>query len=63
MDYEIAWTLIARSDLRRIVEYIADDNPIAAERFGEEIFQEVEHLSQFPQSGNDVPEKADSFYR
>lgn len=63
MGYEIKWTLLARSDLRKIVEHIARDNPSAAEKFGQDAFQEIEHLSDLPMSGNDIPEKTRDDYR
>jgi toxin ParE1/3/4 len=46
----------ARLDLKGLAAYIAEDNPIAARKFVRSLFQVVERLPQFPQSGRIVPE-------
>ena len=35
--YSIVWRPIAEADLDNIVDYIAQDNPIRAEEFGQEL--------------------------
>ena len=35
MDYAIDWAESALEDLKDLVRYIAADNPVAAERFGD----------------------------
>lgn len=39
-----------------IARYIARDNPDAAERWVNELFDSVERLAEFPESGRVVPE-------
>lgn len=34
MDFKVIWSPSARADLRDIVTFIAEDNSVAAERFG-----------------------------
>lgn len=45
------WTPIATQHLRATYEYIAADNPAAAEALVERIFAAVEMLAQYPQMG------------
>jgi plasmid stabilization system protein ParE len=45
MGYEVRLTAKARGDLREIVAYIAQDNPLAAERLGDELAVEADSLS------------------
>src|SRR4051794_29691689 len=45
------WTLEAERWMREIFEYIARDNPIAAERTIEAIYNKAQQLCQFPESG------------
>jgi plasmid stabilization system protein ParE len=46
VDYKIVWTFRSREDLRTIALYIAADNPDAALKLGNTIFQRVESLQQ-----------------
>jgi plasmid stabilization system protein ParE len=39
-----------------IAQYIANDNPIAADKWVDAIFKAVERLEIFPESGRYVPE-------
>ena len=55
MAYRIFWTPIAVQDLR--------DNPVAAQRMGEELIKQSEAMAVFPQSGRLVPEKKDPLIR
>lgn len=57
MDFKIVWTPLARVDLRKIVSYIARDNPEAARRVGERILAAVEVLRSMPELGRVVPER------
>ena len=43
------WRETARADLLAIVEYIADDNPDAAQELKDEIETKVSELAKFPQ--------------
>jgi toxin ParE1/3/4 len=45
MGYEVRLTAKARGDLNEIVAYIAQDNPSAAERLGDELAAEANSLS------------------
>ncbi len=53
---EVRWTPQAAEDLDSIVEFIARDSPQYARLFVLDIFQTVERISKFPQSGRVVPE-------
>ena len=57
--YKAHWTEIAESDLIEIVEYIAEDNPIAAKRVLKEITERAERLCHTPEKCRVVPELFD----
>jgi toxin ParE1/3/4 len=57
MAYRIFWTPIAVQDLHDIFNFISRDNPVAAQRMGEELIKQAEAIALFPQSGRMVPEK------
>jgi plasmid stabilization system protein ParE len=42
----------ARQDVLEIYDYIAADNPDAADRFVDELYQAFDHLATFPRSGH-----------
>ena len=52
----IVWSPLAVERLTEIVEYIAQDNPKAAESWIQRIFQRVDQLKSFPESGRNIPE-------
>jgi plasmid stabilization system protein ParE len=52
----ITWTPIAFAQAEEIAEQIALDNPLAAEKWLDSLFEGVERLSSFPESGKWVPE-------
>jgi toxin ParE1/3/4 len=54
MGYEVRLTAKARGDLNEIVAYIAQDNPLAAERLGDELAAEADSLSDYPYRGGSV---------
>jgi toxin ParE1/3/4 len=56
MAYRLIWAPLATFDLKDIHFYIAESNPPAAKRFIKEIFEAVEQLQKFPESGRVVPE-------
>src|SRR5207245_9484689 len=56
MACQLSWSPTARLDLRDLLTYIAEDNPGAARSFARTLFQAVEQLPQFPESGRIVPE-------
>ncbi len=59
MAHQVIWAPTARLDLRELASYIAEARPQAAVRFVQHVFQMVEHLADFPQSGRIVPEFGD----
>lgn len=52
----IIWSPLAIQKVTEIAKYIAQDNAPAAVRWTDIIFEKVEKLIQFPQSGRIVPE-------
>jgi len=53
---KIIWSPLSIDRITEIAKYIAEDNLNAAEKWLEEIFNSVEQLQTFPQSGRIVPE-------
>ncbi len=60
---EVIWTEPALQQLDAIADYISLDNPVAAGRLVQEVFDKTERLEDFPQSGRIPPELPDSVYR
>lgn len=60
---ELIWTEPALSDLEAIADYIALDNPDAARRLVQQVFQHVEQLAEHPESGSRPRELRGSRYR
>ena len=52
----VAWSPLALERVSESARYIAQDNPDAAERWVTELFDSVERLADFPESGRVVPE-------
>ena len=48
---ELEWSVLARTDLLRIVDYISDNNPEAAQRLKDDIEMNAEKLQEFPKIG------------
>ena len=48
---ELTWTAEAERWLRDIHDFIAQDNPVAAIRTIETLYQKAEILREFPESG------------
>jgi|SRR4051812_43716797 toxin ParE1/3/4 len=63
MAYKIVWTERASDDLRAIVRYISRHNPAAAEGVGYGIYNRVQILVEFPESGGILREFHDSDWR
>ncbi len=55
-NFRVFWTRIAVSDLRRIVQYIAVEDSVAAEEIYGLIRNQTEGLGQLPHRGRIVPE-------
>jgi plasmid stabilization system protein ParE len=51
MGYEVRLTAKARVDLNEIIAYIAQDNPLAAERLGDELAAQAGSLSNYRYRG------------
>lgn len=52
---KIRWSVLAIERVAEIAEYIQRDNPMAAEKWVESVFQVVGQLAQFPESGRIIP--------
>lgn len=60
---QVIWTDSALNSLEEIAEYIASHNPIAANKLVAKIFQTVDRLEMFPESGRKPPELEQFYYR
>ena len=60
---EIIWIEPALADLDRIADYISLDNPDAADRLVQRVFDHVEQLENHPESGSFPMETNDRRYR
>jgi toxin ParE1/3/4 len=52
----VIWSPLALERVADITTWIAQDRPAAAARTVEDLFAAVDRLSQFPESGRQVPE-------
>jgi toxin ParE1/3/4 len=52
---KILWSPLVVDRVSEIAEYIAQDNPLAAESWIDTVFKKVEQLQAFPESGRIVP--------
>ena len=59
----LIWTEPALLDLDEIAEYIALDNPLAASRYVQKVFDRVARLEVHPNSGKHPPELPRAPYR
>lgn len=53
---KIQWSPLAVERISEIADYIAMDSPLAAEKWVHSIFDRVEQVKDFSQSGRSVPE-------
>lgn len=60
---ELIWTESALRNLEDIADYIALDKPAAAKAFVERVFEAVDRLRLFPESGRVLPELQKLSYR
>ena len=60
---QLIWTDPALLDIEEIAEYIALDNFGAAQKLIQKIFNSVERLEQYPNSGRRPPELKKTSYR
>lgn len=56
MAFKLTWSPSARLDPKDIATFIAEDSPLLAERFVRSLFQVVERVAEYPESGRIVPE-------
>ena len=56
LSLNIIWSPLAVDQVRDIASYIALDKPSVAVQWAEKIFNSVERLAEFPDSGRIVPE-------
>jgi len=63
MAYKLIWAPSARFDLKDITSYISEASPQSAIRFVKSIFNNIEQLIKFPESGRIVPEFDDPCIR
>jgi plasmid stabilization system protein ParE len=52
----VKWTEHAKSQLRHIHDYIAQDSPLYAKRVSEELVRKTIDLDALPRKGHKVPE-------
>ncbi len=51
MAYHLSWSPSARTDLKELFAYIAQDDPTATRLFIKGIFEVIERLQSYPLSG------------
>lgn len=59
----IVWTEPALGDLDEIADYISLDKPEAARRLVRRVFERVDRLERYPNSGSVPPELKETGYR
>jgi toxin ParE1/3/4 len=57
MAWKIIFSARSRSDLQKIVDYIARDNAVAAGRFGSLLITQAESLENAPEMGPTLPQR------
>ena len=60
---KVVWTEPALEDLKDLIDYIARDSRIYAQRFGIRLVEAPERLEDFPHVGRVVPEFSDESIR
>lgn len=60
---QLIWTEPALIDLDEIAEYIALDDPLAASNYVQKVFDQVERLTIYPNSGKRPAELFRTLYR
>ncbi len=48
---QLRWAPVAAEDLFRIIEYIQQENPVAAQRIAKTIYESAGSLKSFPNKG------------
>jgi len=60
---KIVWSPLAIERASEIVDYIAPDKPLAAEKWIQTVFSKVDHLRLSPEMGRILPEINDPLFR
>ena len=60
---KLIWSPLALNRLEEIIDYIALDSTVNADRFADIIFHKIELLIKFPETGRIVPELNNNSYR
>lgn len=60
---KIVWSLLAVERTSEIVDYIAQDKPLAAEKWIHTVFSKIEQLRSNPEIGRIVPEINENRFR
>ncbi|MBL4827258.1 MAG: type II toxin-antitoxin system RelE/ParE family toxin [Spongiibacteraceae bacterium] len=60
---KVVWTARAGSRLQDILEYIAKDQPVNAEKWVDQLIERGDSLSEYPSRGRMVPEYQDPAIR
>ncbi len=60
---KLTWSPLVIDRISEIAKYIAQDNPVAAEKWTNKIFELVERLRDFPESGRVVSEMKNKMFR
>ena len=63
MAFRLIWAPSAKYDLKDIATFIEQDRPTTAERVVKSLFNALEQLTDFPESGRMVPEFGDPAIR
>jgi toxin ParE1/3/4 len=58
VDFRLLFAQRALNDLADIIGHIAEDDPEAAERFGNSLLDHVELLTRFPRMGSTIRKRA-----
>ena len=59
---KIYWSPLALDRLDEVIDFVAENSPVEAEKLAEEIFDAGDNLTKFPQMGRIVPElQSDKF--
>ena len=56
---KVVWTRLAKYRLQQILEYIAEDQPVNAERWVKKLIDRGDSLQELPERGRTVPEYDD----
>lgn len=58
MDFRLQYTQRALNDLAEIIGYVAEDDPDAASRFGNNLLDHLDLLTRFPRMGATIRKRS-----